>query len=158
MTETTTKYKNVFIEGAVSPAFIGESIGKHSSKTGIGAHDIFLGQVRNDVIDDGHGEQKEVAAIEYSAYEEMALKEFHRIREAAFEKFELSCLHIYHSLGRVEVGEISLFVFASSMHRKAAMDAVRFLVDNIKREAPVFGKEIFADGTHVWKSNAEMQK
>jgi len=104
MGDLATKYKNVFVKGPVSPEFIGESIAKHSSKTGIGAHDIFLGQVRMDVIDDRKGNQKEVVAIEYTAYEEMALKEFHRIREAAFEKFELNCLHIYHSLGRVEVG------------------------------------------------------
>ena len=90
----------VFIEGAINPVFIAGSVAKHSSKTGIGAHTIFLGQVRDDVIDG-----KTVQAIEYSAYHEMAEKEFHEIREAAFAKYELTCLHIYHSLGKLKAGE-----------------------------------------------------
>ena len=46
------KPRNIFVEGAVSASFIAESISKHSTKTNIGAHSIFLGQVRNDLIDE----------------------------------------------------------------------------------------------------------
>ena len=46
------KQKNIFTQGAIAPAFIADSIAKHSSKTNIGGHSIFLGQVRADVIDD----------------------------------------------------------------------------------------------------------
>ena len=98
--------KSVFKEGAITSEFIGNSIYKHQTKTSIGAHNIFLGQVRADIID-----SKTVAAIEYTAYEDMANSKFHEIREAAFEKFELTCMHIYHSLGTVKAGEICLFVF-----------------------------------------------
>lgn len=146
--EKERKPKNVFINGAISPEKIGSSIAHHQVKTEIGAHDIFLGQVRADEI-----EGKKVTAIDYSAYEEMALEEFHRIREATFEKFDLTCMHVYHSLGRVKTGEISLFVFTSSPHRKAAMDACRYLVEEIKAKVPIFGKEILEDNTHVWKEN-----
>lgn len=142
------KIKNVFVEGAISPEKIATSIAHHQVKTNIGAHDIFLGQVRADEIDG-----KEVVAIDYSAYEEMANQEFHNIREAAFDKFDLSCMHIYHSKGIVKAGEICLFVFTSSAHRKEAMDACRFLVEEIKAKVPVFGKEVFEDNTHVWKEN-----
>ncbi len=79
------KIKNVFREGAISSEFIGESIAKHQSKTTIGAHNIFLGQVRADVIDG-----KTISAIEYTVYEEMANAKFHEIREVAFEKFDPS--------------------------------------------------------------------
>jgi molybdopterin synthase catalytic subunit len=144
----TTKVKNVFVHGPVSPEFIANSIAKHQSKTGIGAHDIFLGQVRADVIDG-----KEVRAIDYSAYEGMANQKFHEIREAAFEKFELSCMHIYHSLGRVEAGEICLFVFVSAPHRKVVFEALQFVVEKIKAEVPVFGKEVFEDESYQWKVN-----
>ncbi len=143
------KKHNVFIQGAVSPAFIADSISKHSKKTNIGAHDIFLGQVRNDII-----EGKTVQAIDYSSYEEMAEEKFHEIRESAFSKFDLTCLHIYHSLGNVKVGEICLFVFVSSVRRKAAFDACRWIVEEIKTHVPIFGKEIFEDETHVWKENS----
>ncbi len=140
--------KNVFRQGPITSEFIGNSIYKHQSKTSIGAHNIFLGQVRADQIED-----KQVMAIEYSAYEEMANKKFHEIREAAFEKFELTCSHIYHSIGKVDVGEICLFVFVSAPHRKVVFEAIEYLVERIKKEAPVFGKEVFEDETHVWKVN-----
>lgn len=146
--DKTKKKKKVFIEGAITPAFIADSIAKHQTKTTIGAHDIFLGQVRADIID-----EKKVVAIEYSAYEEMADNIFHEIREAAFEKFELNCLHIYHSLRKVNAGEICLFVFVSSPHREQAFQACRFLVEEIKEKAPVFGKELLEDGDFVWKEN-----
>lgn len=142
------KPKNVFIQGAISSEFIGNSIAKHQTKTSIGAHNIFLGQVRADVVNN-----KTVSAIEYTAYEDMANAKFHEIREAAFEKFELTCMHIYHSLGTVNAGEICLFVFVSSPHRKTVFEALEFIVEEIKAHVPVFGKEIFEDNSHQWKVN-----
>ena len=143
------KPKNVFKEGAISSEFIATSIEKHQSKTSIGAHNIFLGQVRADTIDN-----KTVSAIEYTAYEEMAIAKFHEIREAAFSKFELNCMHIYHSLGKVNVGEICMFVFVSSPRRKEVFKAIEYIVEEIKANVPVFGKEIFEDETHQWKVNS----
>ncbi|MCL5128174.1 MULTISPECIES: molybdenum cofactor biosynthesis protein MoaE [unclassified Algibacter] len=143
------KSKNVFQQGAISSEFIGNSIAKHQTKTSIGAHNIFLGQVRADVIDN-----KTVAAIEYTAYEEMANAKFHEVRELAFEKFDLTCMHIYHSLGTVKAGEICLFVFVSSPRRKVVFKALEFIVEAIKADVPVFGKEIFEDETHQWKVNS----
>jgi molybdopterin synthase catalytic subunit len=141
--------KKAILQGPISPQKIADSIAHHQVKTNIGAHDIFLGQVRADEING-----KKVLAIDYSCYEEMAEKIFHEIREAAFEKFELTCLHIYHSMGLVKAGEICLFVFTSSVHRKMAMDACRFIVEEIKAKAPVFGKELFEDESHQWKVNS----
>jgi len=143
------KPKNVLIEGAISSEFIGQSIAKHQSKTSIGAHNIFLGQVRADDIDG-----KIIAAIEYTAYKEMANAKFHDIREATFKKFDLTCMHIYHSLGKVNSGEICLFVFVSSPRRKEVFKAIEFIVEEIKANVPVFGKEIFEDETHQWKVNS----
>jgi len=141
--------KNVFKQGAISSEFIADSIAKHQTKTSIGAHNIFLGQVRADVI-----EKKTIKAIEYTAYEEMANAKFHEIREAAFEKYNLTCMHIFHSLGTVKAGEICLFVFVSSSRRKVVFEALEFIVEEIKAKVPVFGKEIFEDSTHQWKVNS----
>ena len=142
------KIKNVFKQGAISSDFIGESIAKHQSKTAIGAHNIFLGQVRADEI-----KGKTVSAIEYTAYKDMANQKFHEIREAAFSRFNLSCMHIYHSLGEVKVGEICLFVFVSSPRRKEVFKALEYVVEEIKADVPVFGKEVFEDNSHQWKVN-----
>ncbi|GAA4272886.1 molybdenum cofactor biosynthesis protein MoaE [Aquimarina gracilis] len=144
-----TKPKNVFRQGAISSEFIGESIAKHQAKTSIGAHNIFLGQVRADEING-----KVITAIDYTAYEEMANQKFHDIREATFAKFDLTCMHIYHSLGTVKTGEICLFVFVSSPRRRVVFEALEFVVEAIKADVPVFGKEIFEDQTHQWKQNS----
>ncbi len=143
------KRTNVFIEGPIHPSLITDTIQEQQTKTTIGAHDIFLGQVRADQI---HG--KTVQAIEYSAYTEMALQKFNDIREATFQKFDqLTNIHIYHSLGTVKTGEICLFVFVSSPRRKIAFQASEYVVEEIKAHVPVFGKEVFEDATHVWKVN-----
>lgn len=140
--------KKIFIDGPISPEFISDSISKHQSKHNIGAHNIFLGQVRADIISD-----QNVKSIEYSAYEDMANKKVNEIREDAFEKFDLTCLHTYHSLGNVKVGEISFFVFVSSVRRSEVYEATKFLVDRIKNEVPIFGKEIFENEKFQWKEN-----
>jgi len=140
--------KSIFIDGPISPEFIATSIGKHQTKKEIGAHEIFLGQVRADELNNSI-----VEAIEFTAHRDMAEKKAGEIREMAFEKFNLSCMHIYHSLNRVETGQICFYVFASSAHRVDCREAVAWLVDTIKSEVPIFGKEILESGQHEWKSN-----
>lgn len=144
----TIKIKKPFVDGPVSPEFIAESIQKHSSKTQIGGHSIFLGQVRND-----KKEGKEVIAIEFTAYQEMAMQKLVQIREEIFVKYNLECMHVYHSLGKVKKGGICLFVFTSSKHRKPAIQACDEMVERIKKEIPIWGKEIYNDNTHTWKEN-----
>ncbi|MBZ0204983.1 MAG: molybdenum cofactor biosynthesis protein MoaE [Flavobacteriales bacterium] len=144
----TIKTRNIFVQGAITPERIATSIAHHQDKTGIGAHDIFLGQVRADTIG-----TSTVAAIEYSAHEEMANAVMAGIREEAFSRFDLTCMHVYHSLGAVPAGGLCLFVFVSSPHRQAAFDACRYMVEQIKERLPIFGKELFAEGGHQWKEN-----
>ena len=140
--------KNIFIKGKIPAEFIANSISKHQSKTDIGAHSIFLGQVRADLINGN-----KVVAIDYTTYEVIALSKMQEIREFIFAKYSLTCMHVYHSLGVIKAGEICLFVFTSSKHRKAATDACSEMVELIKAGLPVWGKEIFDDETHQWKIN-----
>ncbi len=139
------KDKDYFVEGSIPAELVADEIRKHSHKKNIGAHAFFLGQVRADIIDG-----KEVQEIIYSAYTEMANPEFSKIREDAFEKYNLSCLHIYHSIGAVKTGEISLFVLVSSKHRKDSFDALEDIVEQIKLKVPIWKKEILADGNPNW--------
>ncbi len=142
------KPKNIFIDGPVRPDLISSSIANHSAKTNIGAHSIFLGQVRRD-----KSGEKFVAAIEYTTYEEMALEKMQEIRTAIFDQYALTCMHVYHSLGKIAAGEICLFVFTSSVHRKEAIAACEEVVERIKAELPLWGKEIFEDDSFQWKEN-----
>ncbi|MDO5509064.1 MAG: molybdenum cofactor biosynthesis protein MoaE [Weeksellaceae bacterium] len=141
--------KNYFVEGAIPPSKIAESIAHHSHKTDIGAHSIFLGQVRADKKD-----QHTVQAIEFSCYPEMAEEKISQIREDIFQQIpEITCMHIYHSIGHVNAGELCFFVFTSSAHRKEAFQACQLLVERFKAEVPLWGKEILDNDEHLWKEN-----
>ncbi|MEP7146821.1 MAG: molybdenum cofactor biosynthesis protein MoaE [bacterium] len=126
-----------FIKGKIDPELIASEIAKHKSKTGIGAHCIFLGQVRADEI-----EGKKVSGIIYTSYSEMAEKEITSIREEILGKYDLKCLHIYHSLGEVNTGEISFFVFGSMSHRKNLYQAIEETVDLVKTKVPIWKKQL----------------
>ncbi len=139
----------MFIRGPILPEKIADSVKNHQDKTAIGAHSIFLGQVREDEISDS-----KVVAIEYTAYESMALEKMHVIREKIIKEYGLTCMHVYHSLGRVEKGGICLFVFTSSAHRREAIDACEACVEAIKNELPIWGKEILDNEQHQWKMNS----
>ncbi len=155
--EKKHKVKDIFVEGPIDPAFVGQSIAKHATRTDIGAHEIFLGQVRADAMDrgtDGEFPAPTVNAIAFTAYREMALERMTAIREEAFARWPgITCMHVHHSLGIVKAGELCFMVFASAAHRVAAREAVAWLVDRIKSELPIFGKEILSDSTHLWKRN-----
>jgi molybdopterin synthase catalytic subunit len=148
MSNTDKKMKKIFIDGPIKPQFIADSIAKHGSKTEIGAHQIFLGQIRSDKIED-----KLVKAIEFTSYIAMAEEAYHHIRELIFSKYDITCMHVYHSLGIIKAGEINLFVFISSRHRRDAIEACSEMVELIKTSLPIWGKEIFEDDNYQWKQN-----
>ncbi len=128
-----------FIKGKIESGFIATEIEKHKTKTDIGAHSVFLGQVRSDDMDG-----KKITKIIYSAYPEMAVKEIDRIRETILGKYNLKCLHIYHSLGEVLSGEIAFFVFGSMSHRNNIYQAIEETVDLVKKEVPIWKKELIS--------------
>ncbi|MCB9170575.1 MAG: molybdenum cofactor biosynthesis protein MoaE [Flavobacteriales bacterium] len=143
------KVRDIFVEGPIDPDFVGESIAKHATRHDIGAHEVFLGQVRGDEVDG-----KPVQAIAYTAYRDMALERMTAIREEAFARWpSMTCLHVHHSLGTIKTGELCFMVLASAPHRQAAREAVAWVVDRVKSELPIFGKEILPDSTHAWKVN-----
>jgi molybdopterin synthase catalytic subunit len=142
------KSYDTFIQGPIPPILLADIVQSQSASKGIGAHAIFLGQVRNDEID-----EKTVMSIDYSVYEKMAVSIIERIKKELVEKYSLCSISIHHSLGNVPAGELCLFVFTSGRHRKAAIEACQAAVERVKSEVPVWGEEIFEDQTSKWKVN-----
>lgn len=144
-----TVYKAThLVEGPITPDFIRKLIAEQDSSKNAGAHCLFIGQVRGDLRDG-----KSVRSIEYSCYAEMADEIIGRIRKDAVSTFDLVSVHVHHSIGTVEAGGVSLLVLTSSVHRKNAFDACGVVVDKIKSEVPVWGKEVFDDDSVEWKIN-----
>lgn len=109
-----------------------------------GATAIFLGTVRSG--NDGRA----VTGIQYSAYDEMAKREMESILEEARERFGIADAAIEHRLGELRVGDASIGVAVVHPHRAPAMDALRYIVDETKRRAPIWKLEHYADGTREW--------
>jgi molybdopterin synthase catalytic subunit/molybdopterin converting factor small subunit len=84
--------------------------------------------------------------LDYEAYEEMALQQMHLLRSEAIEHFGVRDVAIIHRLGRLSVGETSVFVAVASAHRGAAFDACRWVIDTLKKTVPIWKKEQFTDG------------
>lgn len=87
--------------------------------------------------------------LDYEAYEEMALKQMHALRDDAIERFGVREIAIVHRLGRLFVGETSVLIAVFSAHRGAAFDACRYVIDTLKKTVPIWKREQFADGA-VW--------
>jgi molybdopterin synthase catalytic subunit len=103
----------------------------------------FDGCVRNQ----SHG--RRTLYLDYEAYESMALAKMRDIAAEIHAKFPIHRVAIAHRLGRLQIGETSVFIAVSSPHRPAAFDACRFAIDTLKRTVPIWKKEYFEDGA-VW--------
>ena len=108
-----------------------------------GAIVTFDGFVRNE----SHG--RRTLYLEYEAYEPMALAKMKEIGTQIHERFSIHRVAIVHRLGRLEIGDTSVFIAVSAPHRAAAFDACRFAIDTLKRTVPIWKKEYFEDGA-VW--------
>ena len=114
---------------------------------GNGAVVVMSGMVRNKT--DG----KPVVALEYQAYEPMAVRVFQQIAAEIRKTWpDVNRVAIHHRTGRLEIGEISVLVAVGSPHRSEAFEACRYAIDTLKHNAPVWKKEHWGDGSSSWVS------
>lgn len=112
-----------------------------------GAVVMMSGMVRNQT--DG----KAVIALEYQAYEPMALRIFYQIAAQIRQKWsDVKRIVIQHRVGRLQIGEISVLVAIGCPHRSEAFEACNYAIDTLKHNAPIWKKEFWADGSSTWVS------
>jgi len=104
----------------------------------------FEGWVRNE------NEGRTVRRLEYEAYAAMAQKEGLRIVAEAIERFGLTAALCLHRVGSLEIGDMAVWVGASSPHRSEAFEACRFIIDQVKVRVPIWKKEHYVDGDSGW--------
>ena len=109
-----------------------------------GAISIFLGTVRNS------NEGRAVNGIDYSAYDAMAVAEMNRIVDEALSKFPGVAIALEHRIGTLDVGDVSVAIACSHAHRAAALDANRYVIEELKRRVPIWKREHYLDGTSEW--------
>jgi len=119
------------------------ALSRHVRAPQDGAVVTFDGFVRNQ----SHG--RPTLYLDYEAYESMALAKMREIGAQLHDKYRIHRVAMAHRLGRLEIGETSVFIAVSAPHRAAAFDACRFAIDTLKRTVPIWKKEYFEDGA-VW--------
>ena len=110
-----------------------------------GAVALFVGTVRD------HHDGKKVVAISYSAFREMAEKEFARIATEARAKWKIGEVYIAHRTGNLSIGDPSVVIAVSAPHRAESFDACRYAIESLKKMAPIW-KEEFYDSGKAWIS------
>jgi molybdopterin synthase catalytic subunit len=116
---------------------------------------VFLGTTRAETGGAASG-AGELLALDYHAYDEMALKELDKLLRQARERWPIARGIIWHRLGRVAVTEASVIVAISCPHRDAAFAACAWLMDELKKTAPIWKKEIYREATRWQKMEEKM--
>jgi molybdopterin synthase catalytic subunit len=111
-----------------------------ASSLGAGAVNVFVGTVRN------NANGKDVLWLEYEAYETMAVAEIKKIIDEASHRWPLLGWAVSHRIGTLKPGEVSVVVAVSSPHRRESFEACQYVIDTLKANAPIWKKEVFADG------------
>ena len=105
-----------------------------------GAVTVFDGIVRNNT------RGRQTLYLDYSAYDAMALEQMRALAAEAVAKFGVRDVAMVHRLGRLEVGETSILIAVASAHRGVTFDACRWLIDTLKKQVPIWKREVFVDG------------
>lgn len=110
-----------------------------------GAVNVFIGTVRNKTA------EKEVLALDYEAYDPMALKEIRKIVDEARKQWPILKAVVIHRKGYLKIGDVAVVIAVATPHRKASFEACQFIIDTLKQTVPIWKKEIF-EGGEEWVS------
>ena len=102
----------------------------------------FVGTVRN------YSKGETIVALEFEAYEKMAIQEMNKIAILALEKFDIKHMIIHHRVGKLDIGEIPVIIVTAAVHRKAAFEACEFAIDELKKTVPIWKKEFLKNGSY----------
>jgi molybdopterin synthase catalytic subunit len=105
-----------------------------------GAVALFVGTVRD------HHDGKKVTRISYSAFTEMAEKEFRAIAAEATARWKLGAVYIAHRTGALAIGDASVVIAVSAAHRAEAFEGCRHAIEALKKMAPIWKEEFYESG------------
>lgn len=111
-----------------------------ASSLRMGGIATFLGCARD------FSEGREVSEISFDAYDRMALPEMRKLRDEAITRFGLIDARIVHRLGVVRGGDNIVFIATGAEHRAPALEACRWIIDELKERVPIWKKETTPQG------------
>ena len=112
---------------------------------------LFVGTIRNQT------KGKEVKGLEYEVYRPMAERQIAKLEEEIRKRWPVRSIRLIHREGRVKVGEVSVVVAVSAVHREEAFEAARYAIDRIKESFPIWKREKFRGGRYAWVKGTPIQ-
>lgn len=104
----------------------------------------FEGWVRN------RNDGRDVTQLEYEAYEPLVISEGKRVLAEACRQFPYLEAHCVHRTGRLDIGDLAVWVGVAAAHRDEAFKACRYIIDELKLRLPIWKKEHYVDGDSGW--------
>ena len=124
----------------IDPTRVLESVMDNSA----GGVVLFIGTVRRT------NKGRTVIAVDYEAYKQMAERRIEDFVQEVRKKWPVKAVTLIHRVGTLKVGEVSVAVAVSAVHRAEAFEAARFAIDRIKRSLPIWKHELQKGGVRVW--------
>ena len=112
---------------------------------------LFVGTIRNQT------RGKEVKGLEYEVYRPMAERQIARLEEEIRKRWPVKSIRLIHREGKLKVGEVSVVVAVSAVHREEAFEAARYAIDRIKESFPIWKRERFRGGRYAWVKGTPIQ-
>ena len=134
------------VDGPIDPIALLEKV----ADPDVGAHGWFYGVTRRTTNKGESSETLVTQTLAYEAHRVMANRELEKLADRAINQFDLRHVVIVHRIGEVPIGEASVVVGCSSSHRPATFDALRWIMEVLKQEVPIWKRETYADGSTEW--------
>src|SRR2546428_13440540 len=112
---------------------------------------LFVGAMRN------QAKGKEVKGLEYEVYRPMAERQIAKLEEEIRKRWPVKSIRLIHREGKLKVGEVSVVVAVSAVHREEAFEAARYAIDRIKQSFPIWKREKFRGGRYAWAKGTLIQ-
>ncbi len=107
----------------------------------VGGICLFIGTIRNKNLDKG------VERLEMEAYPPMAVKQIERLCDQAEQQWKINKAVVVHRTGKLAIGDIAVIIGVASVHRPEAFAACKWLIDELKKEVPIWKNEFYEDGS-----------
>lgn len=107
----------------------------------VGGICLFIGTIRNKNLD------KQVERLEMEAYPPMAVKQIERLCDQAEQQWKINKAVVVHRTGKLSIGDIAVIIGVASVHRPEAFAACKWLIDELKKEVPIWKNEFYDDGS-----------
>ena len=112
---------------------------------------LFVGTIRNQT------NGKEVKGLEYEVYRRMAERQIAKLEKEIRKRWPTKSIRLVHREGKLKVGDVSVVVAVSAVHREEAFEAARYAIDRIKESFPIWKREKFRGGRYAWVKGTPIQ-